>query len=164
MKRKIIITLLMVSVLAFGMTGCQNEKTKDETNDTASSMGTADEQESDVDYENYIASIEEQSDSIKYALENEVVTQDEMNGKSQELYELWDGALNYLWGELKNVLSEEEFEELRDEQRLWIAQKEESVENAGKEFEGGSLYPTIVNTEAAEITEKRVYELYELLK
>lgn len=164
MKKKIIITLLMVSVLAFGMTGCQNEKTKDATNDTASGTGTADEQGTDVDYESYIASIEEQSDSIKYALENEVVTQDEMNGKSQELYELWDGALNYLWGELKNVLSEEEFEELRDEQRLWIAQKEEAVETAGKEFEGGSLYPTIVNTEAAGITEKRVYELYELLK
>ncbi len=160
MKRKIIITLLMVSVLAFGMTGCQNEKTQETTN----GMETADEQESDVDYENYIATIEEQSDSIKYALENEVVTQAEMNGKSQELYELWDGALNYLWGELKNVLSEEEFEELRDEQRIWIAQKEEAVENAGKEFEGGSLYPTIVNTEAAGITEKRVYELYELLK
>lgn len=160
MKKKIITTLLMISVFALGMAGCQNDKTQETTN----GMGTADEQGTGVDYESYITSIEEQSDGIKYALENEVVTQAEMNGKSQELYELWDGALNYLWGELKNVLSEEEFEELRDEQRLWIAQKEEAVENAGKEFEGGSLYPTIVNTEAAEITEKRVYELYELLK
>lgn len=69
-----------------------------------------------------------------------------------------------IWLPLKNVLPEKEFEELRDEQRTWIAQKEEAVETAGKEFEGGSLYTMVVNTEAATITEKRVYELYELLK
>lgn len=160
MKKKLVATLLMFSVFTFSMTGCQDEQTKDTTNDTV----VVDEQENNTELEEYIANIEEQSDSIKDALENEVVTQAEMNEKSQELYELWDGALNYLWGELKKVLSEEEFEKLRDEQRTWIAQKEEAVETAGKEFEGGSLYPTIVNSEAAEITEKRVYELYELLK
>ena len=160
MKKKLVATLLMLSVFAFSMTGCRDEQPKEITNDAV----VVDEQENDTELEEYIANIEEQSDSIKDALENEVVTQAEMNEKSQELYELWDGALNYLWGELKKVLSEEEFEKLRDEQRTWIAQKEEAVETAGKEFEGGSLYPTIVNSEAAEITEKRVYELYELRK
>ena len=43
------------------------------------------------------------------------------------------------------------------------AEKEEAVEKAGKEFEGGSIYPLIVNTEAAKITEERVYQLYEIL-
>ena len=148
-------------MLSLGMAGCQNEKSKEEANKENT---VTEEQGSNVDYESYIATIEEQSDDIKYALENEVVTQIEMNEKSQELFELWDGALNYLWGELKNVLSDEEFEELRDEQRTWIAQKEEAVEAAGKEVEGGSLYSMVVNTEAAKITEKRVYELYELLK
>lgn len=161
MKKKVIITLVMLGVLSLGMAGCQNEKPKEEANKENT---VTEEQGSSVDYESYIATIEEQSDDIKYALENEVVTQIEMNEKSQELYELWDGALNYLWGELKNVLSDEEFEELRDEQRTWIAQKEEAVEAAGKEVEGGSLYSMVVNTEAAKITEKRVYELYELLK
>ena len=161
MKKKVIITLVMLGVLSLGMAGCQNEKPKEEANKENT---VTEEQGSNVDYESYIVTIEEQSDDIKYALENEVVTQIEMNEKSQELFELWDGALNYLWGELKNVLSEKEFEELRDEQRTWIAQKEEAVEAAGKEVEGGSLYSMVVNTEAAKITEKRVYELYELLK
>ena len=161
MKKKVIITLVMLGVLALGMAGCQKENTKEAANKENT---VTEEQGSSVDYESYIATIEEQSDDIKYALENEVVTQIEMNEKSQELFELWDGALNYLWGELKNVLSEKEFEELRDEQRTWIAQKEEAVEAAGKEVEGGSLYSMVVNTEAAKITEKRVYELYELLK
>ena len=161
MKKKVIITLVMLGVLSLGMAGCQNEKPKEEANKENT---VTEEQGSSVDYESYIAIIEEQSNDIKYALENEVVTQIEMNEKSQELFELWDGALNYLWGELKNVLSDEEFEELRDEQRTWIAQKEEAVEAAGKEVEGGSLYSMVVNTEAAKITEIRVYELYELLK
>ena len=38
------------------------------------------------------------------------------------------------------------------------------MEEAGKEVEGGSMYPLITNTKAAEITEERVYEFYELLK
>lgn len=161
MKKKVITTLLMLGVLTLSMAGCQKEKTEEEAN-TENTM--TQDQDCSVDYESYMVTIEEQSDDIKYALENEVVTQAEMNEKSQELFELWDGALNYLWGELKNVLPEKEFEELRDEQRTWIAQKEEAVETAGKEFEGGSLYTMVVNTEAATITEKRVYELYELLK
>ena len=86
-----------------------------------------------------------------------------MNIKSQELYDLWDGALNDLWDKLQYNLSEEEFSKLLDEQRTWIAEKEKFVEEAGKEVEGGSLYSLVVNMEAAKITEERVYELYELL-
>ena len=111
-----------------------------------------------------MASVEEQSDAIKYSLENDVLNQSELNMKSQELYELWDGALNYLWGELKNQLPEDQFAELLKEQLTWIDQKEQAVTEAGKEVEGGSLYPLVVNSTAAEITEERVYELYELLK
>lgn len=200
MKKKTIITILMISMLVLGMTGCQEEKAsgsdnKDNTvmqecslceiekecgiytvdgqeyvvcddcyNEFACGMGLVDEQENSDNLASYMASIEEQSDSIKYSLENDVLTQLEMNEKSLELYELWDGALNYLWSELKNVLPEDEFEELRDKQRTWISEKEEAVEIAGKEFEGGSMYSMVANGEAARITEERVYELYELLK
>ena len=33
---------------------------------------------------------------------------------------------------------------------------------AGAEYEGGSMYSLVVNMEAADITEKRVNELYEM--
>ena len=36
--------------------------------------------------------------------------------------------------------------------------------DAGKEFQGGSVYPLIVNSEAAKLTQARVYRLYELLQ
>lgn len=65
---------------------------------------------------------------------------------------------------LKNELSEEEFQPLLEEQRAWIRKKEAEVEEAGKEVEGGSLYPLITYTIAADLTEERTYELYEMLK
>jgi len=155
-------TLILALLMAIFMVGCGNKDIK-ETNgsQTMNSEQGYDTQISELD--NYMTSIKKESDSIKKSLENEELTQTEMNIKSQELYDLWDGALNDLWDKLQYNLSEEEFSKLLDEQRTWIAEKEKFVEEAGKEVEGGSLYSLVVNMEAAKITEERVYELYELL-
>lgn len=111
-----------------------------------------------------IASTEEYALTLRASLEHDTLTQADMNMKSMELYQTWDAALNTLWAELKDELSEDEFDELLDEQRTWISEKETAVEEAGKEVEGGSVYSLVVNMKAAEITEERVYELYEMLK
>ena len=111
----------------------------------------------------YMASLEESADAIETSLETEALTQAEMNEKSAQLYELWDDALNYLWGELKAALPEEEFAKLLDEQITWISDKEKALEEAGKDYEGGSMYPLIISGEAARITRERVYEFYDIL-
>ena len=169
------LVLMLVLGIAIFVAGCGNEDTKsthesqtmEDTNitrDTEAESQTEAEQNDISSYDDYMTSIMKQSDIIKASLEQDTLTQMDMNLKSQELYELWDDALNYLWGELKDSLPEEEFSKLLDNQRIWIAEKEKSVEEAGKEVEGGSLYSLVVNMEAAKITEERVYELYELLK
>lgn len=114
--------------------------------------------------EEYLIFVKEQSDAIKTSLEQEPLTQTDMNQKSEELRALWDEALNLLLDEAKKILPEAEVEKLIAEQNTWKTDTEAAVEAAGKEFEGGSLYPLIVNTEAAKLTEERVYKLYELLK
>ena len=114
--------------------------------------------------EDMIAASEEWALTISASLEHDTLTQADMNVKAMELYENWDAALNTLWSELKERLSEDEFNVLLEEQRVWIADKEAAVKEAGKEVEGGSLYALVVNMKAAEITEARVYELYEMLK
>lgn len=111
-----------------------------------------------------MAATEEWALTVRASLENDGLTQADMNEKSKELYDIWDAALNTLWTELKEQLPEDEFQVLLDDQRLWIADKEQAVKDAGAEVEGGSLYPLVVNMKAAEMTEERVYELYELLK
>ncbi|MBR4944994.1 MAG: DUF1311 domain-containing protein [Peptococcaceae bacterium] len=178
MTAKKLTILLMLAIMLFAA-GCGNgsetvpEQADNNTppvtepadeNSDANDMTDAGEPAVNAALADYMASVEEQSDAIKYSLENDVLNQSELNMKSQELYELWDGALNYLWGELKNQLPEDQFAELLKEQLTWIDQKEQAVTEAGKEVEGGSLYPLVVNSTAAEITEERVYELYELLK
>ena len=55
-------------------------------------------------------------------------------------------------------------EKLAAEQSAWGEDTEEAVRAVGKEFEGGSVYPLVVNTEEAKLMEERVSKLYELLK
>ena len=50
---------------------------------------------------------------------------------------------------------------LLNEQREWIAHKEQEMENAATEAGGGSMAPMVANQRAAELTKIRVYELLE---
>lgn len=109
-----------------------------------------------------VALLGEWAKALKDLLENEELTQAEMNEAAAELYATWDSALNLLWNELKKDMPDDEFAKLLDEQREWIKVKEDAVAKAGAEYEGGSIYPLVVNMEAADITEKRVNELYEI--
>jgi len=115
-----------------------------------------------VNIDEMMAIVEEWAITIRASLEHDDLNQAEMNEFAKELYDTWDHALNTLWKELKETLPEDEFAKLLEEQRAWITEKERAVEEAGKEYEGGSIYPLIVNMKAAEITEERVYELYEM--
>ena len=102
------------------------------------------------------------SDTLKASLEHDNLNQAEMNEKSLELYNTWDAALNTLWNKLKEELPEDKMNDLLKEQRAWIAEKEKAVDEAGEEAKGGSLEPLLRNDKAAELTEKRVYELYQI--
>lgn len=109
--------------------------------------------------------IEEQAAIIEDALVNDTtLSQGDLNVKSRELYELWDSMLNIIWRALKRVNDADTMRALTDEQLKWIAEKEQAVEEAGAEVEGGSLYPLITNSKAAELTKARVYELLALLE
>ena len=190
MKKSILLWLLVVAILAAGCTGrvSDDQQTTAATTENTTAAATADTQaevettaapettspeetqaqqtepaDTNDELDEYMASLEAQAADIKAALE-QAQSQSEMNQKAHELYVLWDDALNELWGKLQDSLPEDEFDELLDEQIQWIEDKENAVEEAGKDVEGGSMYPLITNSEAAEITEERVYEFYELLK
>ena len=88
-------------------------------------------------------------------------SQADMNGISGELYEVWDDALNIIWGILKETLEEDAMKALTEEERGWITQKETAVQEAADEYAGGSLSPLAANQKAADLTRERVYELAE---
>jgi len=167
MLRNRVFALIMVLLLF--LAGCASDEaevtsapTSREIEETQSTE--LPETEPEEDLEAYMTSIREQSELIKASLAQDPLSQYELNAKSLELFELWDGALNHIWDALERRLSDEEFAVLQEQQRAWVADKEKAVEEAGMDFQGGSLYPLIVNGEAAAITEERVWELYELLK
>ena len=112
----------------------------------------------------FVSSMTQQSDAIKASLENDPMTQLEMDEQSQALRDLWDRALNYVLGSIQFEMSEEKFAELMAAQELWLAERDAAAEEAGKAVEGGSLYTLTVNMEAARLTEERVSELYEMQK
>ena len=155
MKKRVLMVLMAMVVMAAGCTAKQENSNAEQSAEQGYDISKVDE---------YMTSVEEKSDILKTSLEQDELTQADMNLKSQELYELWDGALNYIWGELEATLPEDVFADLQEEQLEWIEEKENAVEEIGKDFENGSLYTLVVNSEAADITEERTYELYELLK
>ncbi len=92
------------------------------------------------------------------------LTQADLNRKSQEVYELWDSALNQLWDVLKQSKDSKEMEMLTSEQRVWIQEKEAAAKDAGALYEGGSMQPMVISQKAAELTKERVYQLLEYLE
>ena len=147
--RKTITALLLLCLMAVCLTGCQK---KDDS--AADKAGLA----------NYLASVEAQSNALKASLENDPLPQVDMNMKSEELRQLWDTALPMMLDKAKSALPAAEWKTLTETQSAWTAATETAVAAAGKDWEGGSMYPLVVNMEAARLTEARVYEIYEMLK
>lgn len=97
-------------------------------------------------------------------MQEEAVTQTEMNETAKEMYQLWDDTLNAVWRLLEANLNEDDMEVLRKEERAWIASKDAEVQAVGLENGGGSLQPLLEAMKAAELTKTRVYELAEYVE
>lgn len=107
-----------------------------------------------------LTELESQEEALRTRLEmDETLTQADMNDLAMEIYNLWDGKLNALWGELKDTLDAETMAALTQEQLQWIADKEAAAKAAGEEAGGGSMASMLSALKAAERTRERVYAL-----
>lgn len=179
MQRKLL-TLEMaavISITAASMSGCENVKgvtksleTKANTEVTTDTekitktnsglVGASKENtQSVLDIENELAQVEKKAAVINNKLQNEILTQTEMNQLTSELYKLWDNELNKIWSYLKDTLDNSTMNTLKEDERNWIKEKDSQVKEAGKEAQGGTMQSMLENSTAAELTRKRVYEL-----
>ncbi len=111
-----------------------------------------------------VEAAEAQDAALQKAIyEDPNASQADMNIAAASRYEVWDGVLNELWAILKKTLDPDTMGRLTREELDWIKEKEAAVAEAGKEVEGGSLYPLVTSAKAAELTRQRVYELLEYL-
>jgi uncharacterized protein YecT (DUF1311 family) len=78
-----------------------------------------------------------------------------------DLYDIWDGLLNEIYGVLKQQLPSEEMDQLRKEQREWIKYRDANAKEASLKYEGGTMeqleYVAVVNN----LTKERCFELVE---
>ena len=111
-----------------------------------------------------LSDLEDRAQEIRSQLENDSLPQAEMNYLSAELYTLWDDELNSIWKRLKNTLDPDTMDQLTQEERRWVAEKEKQVKAAGKEWAGGSGQKSAESLKEAELTQERVYELAEYLR
>lgn len=110
-----------------------------------------------------IASTKEQSEALETAIQQDSLTQTEYNEKTQELYELWDAAMNAVWTMLEQTLDNDTMDKLTMEQRQWTIERDNAVEAAGADYEGGTTQAMVQNQTAAEWTKARVDVLLNLL-
>lgn len=109
-----------------------------------------------------LEALEKQAAEIENRLKNADLSQTEMNSLSGELYKLWDDELNSMWTRLKDILDAESMQQLTREELEWIDFKDRQTAQEAADYEGGSMYPLVSNTAAAQLTKDRVYELARL--
>lgn len=117
-----------------------------------------------TDLDQELEEVEAQAKVLEDSFRNDSLSQVEMNMTSAEIYKLWDDELNRVWGYITQTFPEDMMEQIRAEQRAWIAERDAAIAEEGAEYEGGSIRPLIENDKGAELTRERTYELVNILK
>ena len=107
--------------------------------------------------------MEDSTASIKAELAGGALTQTEREEWASSLAEIWDGALDDLWGCLEQRLDPAELEPLAAEQAEWLAWREEQVVQAGAAPHEGCTQAIAEDMAAAELARDRVCELLDWL-
>lgn len=71
-------------------------------------------------------------------------------------YEIADGELNRVYKQLMSSLGQDKKVAIKKEQIQWIKEKESKCSEAGKEFEGGTMEPIMIQDCQVKMTEERL--------
>ncbi|UZP02633.1 DUF1311 domain-containing protein [Clostridium botulinum] len=85
----------------------------------------------------------------------------EMKSAAKEEYEIWDRALNEIYGVLQKQLSSDDMNKLKDEEIKWIASRDEQAKKDSLKYKGGTAETLIYAISLGQSTKERCYELVE---
>lgn len=85
----------------------------------------------------------------------------EMKSAASQEYERWDKALNEIYGVLKQQLSSDDMNKLKEEQIKWISDRDAKAKKESLEYEGGTAEQLIYTSSLAQTTKERCYRLVE---
>lgn len=103
-------------------------------------------------------------DYYEQKMATEDMTTVELSMCSKEQSEISDECLNYLWNLVRYQVDEDRFEDILEQQRSWIKERDQEAEAASAEFEGGTFAPIAYWNAMATKTIERCEELVEILK
>lgn len=109
-----------------------------------------------------ILEVERKAKDLNTKLDN-AMNQLDMNEISSELYKLWDKELNDLWNRIKEKNDKTSMQQLVEDEKAWIKDKEKKIKEAGLAYEGGSMQLLEENIVGASLTRERVYFLANVL-
>lgn len=84
-----------------------------------------------------------------------------LQAAEDEHYVVWDDLLNEIYGVLKEQLSTEEMDKLREAQRGWIDYRDNSAANSSQKYKGGTMEQLEYVMVMSKLTEERCFELVE---
>ncbi len=93
-----------------------------------------------------------------------VVTQMDMNDCAALEFKKADAALNAAYNTLRKMRNEDEKKQLKEAQMAWIKYRDLDCKQVGLRYQGGSLYPLVINECQMEKTKIRTRELNEQKK
>ncbi|TQR17482.1 lysozyme inhibitor LprI family protein [Psychrobacillus soli] len=170
-----ILTVIFIQVL-FILAACGNSSdelsTKSKTNSTEStnddflkanttenSSEGADNRELNTESkkEEYLKKLNEMEEADRNTEAG--TTMVELKEQEAERYRKWDVELNEIYGVLKEQLSTEQMDKLREEQRNWLIRRDEIAKEASLKYKGGSMESLEYVATLASLTRERCYEL-----
>ncbi|GEN83246.1 hypothetical protein SLU01_15580 [Sporosarcina luteola] len=168
--RKLLVGMLAIILVIVG--ACGNTSDETQNNDSLTPSTGNDDAGNHIDpitnttagfkkeYHKKLADTNKEVNEIrkKYADDSSTYAMKKVEG---DRYDLWDELLNEIYGVLKEQLSTEEMDQLRDEQRSWIKQRDNAAKEASLKFEGGTAEQLEYIVVLANLTEERCYELVE---
>ena len=86
-------------------------------------------------------------------------TTTEMVEQEEERYRTWDDELNKIYGLLEEQLENDQMDQLREEQRKWVQQRDETAKNSSLKYKGGSMEQLEYVAALASLTRERCYLL-----
>lgn len=96
-------------------------------------------------------------------LQSSANSQTEMSKASKEIYDKYDELLNEVYSYLKEVMPEDKFSKIESDEKGWVIRRDEAIEEAGKQYAGGTMYGMVRSSAGAEETKKRINELLDFL-
>lgn len=112
------------------------------------------------DKEKYLSRLREVEKEMETLRKNsDAMTTLDMEKEQVFRYEVWDKELNEIYGVLREKLSKEQADQLRNKQQEWIEYRDETAKEESLTYEGGSKESLHFVATQATLTKERCFEL-----